>query len=101
MLTTDVAHVVAPLDAAVCLILPDTQPAGVGLIWTQLVYDVQPVPVEFALDQPDVNVGHAVHDAIPEFGAYVQFAHFVVVVADAGQYDPAGHIVHDVAVADA
>ena len=101
MLTTDDAHVVASSDAAVCFILPDAQPAGVGLIWTQLVCDVQPVPVESALDQSDVNVGHAVHDAIPELGAYVQFAHFVVVVADAGQYDPAGHIVHDVAVADA
>ena len=101
MLITGVVHVVAPLDVAVCFTLPDAQPAGVGLIWTQLVYDVQPVPVESALDQSDVNVGHAVHDAIPELGAYVQFAHFVVVVADAGQYDPAGHIVHDVAVADA
>ena len=101
MLIVNSPHVVAPSDAAVRWLLPDAQPAGVGLIWTQLVCDVQPVPVEFALVQPDVNAGQAVHDAIPVRGAYVQFAHFVVVVADAGQYDPAGHIVHDVAVADA
>ena len=94
MLITGVVHVVAPLDDAVCFTLPDAQPAGVGLIWTQLVCDVQPVPVEFALDQPDVNAGHAVHDAIPELDAYVQLGHFVAVVAAAGQYVPAGHVVH-------
>lgn len=98
VLTTDAAHVVAPLDAAVCLILPDAQPAGVGLVWTQLVCDFQPVPVESALAQPLVSAGHAVHDDIPVLAAYVQFAHVVGAVADAAQDEPAGQIVQDVAV---
>ena len=98
VLTVTGPHVVAPLDAATCLLLPDAQPAGVGLIWTQLVCELHPVPVEFALVQPDVRTGHALHDAIPALAAYVQFTHVVGAVADAAQDEPAGHIVHDVAV---
>lgn len=58
------------------------------------------VASQLVLPVPDVVLPaeHAVHALFPVALVYEPVAQAVADVADAGQYEPAGQIVHDVAV---